>query len=84
MQQAHPQHHADRHPVVQQLIDKHGPILSGRMLSKAMGFTSLKAFNQARRRGNLGIKTFRIEGRRGLFAYTSDYLTWLDLRGTHE
>lgn len=59
------------------LIDRHGPLLGGITLAKTIGLPSLDALYQARRRGRLGIQTFKIDGRRGYFALTSDVADWL-------
>ncbi|WP_109477294.1 hypothetical protein [Paraburkholderia sp. C35] len=59
------------------LIERYGLLLSGCSLWKAIGFLSSSAFRKAASRGALPVKTFRIEGRKGLFAYTSDVATWI-------
>lgn len=63
--------------IEQDLLDRHGPLIGGEHLSQALGFVSLKAFRQARRRGRVDVHTFNIVGRRGSFALTSDVARWL-------
>jgi hypothetical protein len=84
MRQASSFHRSDQQGITRQLIESHGPIIPGPVLAKVMGFSTAQAFNQARRRGSLGIETFKISGRRGVFAYTADYLEWLARRGACE
>jgi hypothetical protein len=60
------------------LIERYGLLLSGCSLWKAIGFPSSSAFRKAASRGALPVKTFRIEGRKGLFAYTSDVARWIN------
>ncbi|EGD59872.1 hypothetical protein Y88_2311 [Novosphingobium nitrogenifigens DSM 19370] len=66
-----------------QIFKDHGPLLARDALARLMGFSNTKAFDQARRRGALGVKTFKIEGRKGVYALTSDYIAWLERRGQH-
>ena len=82
MRQVSSAHGNDQQSIAQKLIENHGPIICGATLSKVMGFPTTKAFNQSRRRGSLGIKTFRIEGRRGVFALTSDLAQWIEQLAT--
>lgn len=48
------------------LRNQHGPILGGADLSKALGYRSLAAFRQARRRGQVEVKLFSLPNRRGV------------------
>jgi hypothetical protein len=59
--------------VLAQIFKDHGPLLSREALATLMGFSSANAFDQARRRGVLGVKTFKIQGRKGVYALTTDY-----------
>lgn len=54
-----------------------GPLMRGEDLRKALGFPSATAFAQARRRGNLPVRTFLLENRRGCFCMTADVVAWL-------
>jgi hypothetical protein len=60
-----------------ELLSKHGSLLSGSDLSTLLGFPSISALNQAARRGKLGIRTFKVGGRPGRFALTLDVVDWL-------
>ena len=59
------------------MLAEYGPLLGGKELRNALGYSSPAAFWQARRRGNILVRTFRIEGRRGTFALTTDVARWL-------
>lgn len=56
---------------------KYGPLIGGADLVKVLGFRTRDAFYKARARGRLGVRTFHIEGRRGLFSTTQDVAHWL-------
>lgn len=59
------------------LRNQHGPILGGADLSKALGYRSLAAFRQARRRGQVEVKLFSLPNRRGVFALGIEVAQWL-------
>lgn len=59
------------------LKNQHGPILGGADLSKALGYRSLAAFRQARRRGQVEVKLFSLPNRRGVFALGIEVAQWL-------
>jgi hypothetical protein len=59
------------------LVEMYGPLLGNDLLAQALGFPSTSAFRQARRRGLLGVRTFKIAGRRGRFALTDEVATWI-------
>ncbi|AWW74444.1 hypothetical protein CD351_08400 [Erythrobacter sp. KY5] len=61
----------------QQLIRDHGPLLSGEDLWRTLGFRNANAFRQAKLRGQLGVKVFQVEHRRGTYAFTKDVAEWL-------
>jgi hypothetical protein len=56
---------------------QHGPILGGEDLSKALGYRSLAAFRQARRRGQVEVELFSLPNRRGVFALGLEVARWL-------
>jgi hypothetical protein len=56
---------------------RHGPILGGGDLAKAMGYRSLAAFRQARRRGQVEVALFSLPHRRGVFALGLEVAKWL-------
>lgn len=60
-----------------QLIDKHGPLISGEDLWKSIGFTSATAFKQAKSKGRLDIPVFSLPNRRGSYAFTEHVAEWL-------
>ena len=68
-------------PLFEQLYEdlraRHGPILGGADLAQAMGYRSLAAFRQARRRGQVEIALFTLPNRRGVFALGLDVARWL-------
>jgi len=57
--------------------NQHGPILGGADLSKALGYRSLAAFRQARRRGQVEVRLFSLPNRRGVFALGIEVAQWL-------
>ncbi|MEY4593462.1 MAG: hypothetical protein RIR18_2357 [Pseudomonadota bacterium] len=59
------------------LMNQHGPMITGKSLWEALGFTSGDAFRQAIVRKTLPIPVFSIENRRGKFALTKDVAIWL-------
>jgi hypothetical protein len=71
-----------RDAVESYLVDRFGPFLTGRSLWKAIGFQSASAFRKAAARGALPVRTFRIEGRQGLFAYSVEVARWISSVGS--
>lgn len=61
----------------QDLLSKHGPMMTGEDLSAALGYPSQDAFRQAVARKTIPIPIFGIEKRRGKFALTKDVAAWL-------
>ena len=59
------------------LLARHGPVLGGDDLARALGYRSQAAFRQARRRGQVDIALFSLPNRRGVFALTWVVATWL-------
>ena len=68
---------SQRDAIEHSLVERYGPFLTGRSLWKTIGFQSASAFRKAAARGALPIRTFRIEGRQGLFAYSVDVAKWI-------
>lgn len=54
-----------------------GPLLSGSNLQKALGYADRLEFEAAQRQGSLPVRTFAMEGREGVFAYSWDVACWL-------
>lgn len=74
--------------LVDQLYDdlqrRHGPMLGGMDLARALGYRSLAAFRQARRRGQVEVGLFTVPNRRGVFALGIDVARWLShMRQAH-
>jgi hypothetical protein len=59
------------------LLEKHGPLIGGKELACALGYPSLGAVREAKCRGRLPVKIFKIKNRRGHFALTTEIATWL-------
>jgi len=59
------------------LEQRHGSLLGGAALQRALGFTSGSAFRQACHRGVLPVAVFTIPNRRGRYALTHDVARWL-------
>lgn len=60
-----------------ELFDRHGPLMTGEYLAKALGYQSLEAFRIAVRRKTVPIHIFPIEKRKGKFALTKDVAKWV-------
>ena len=63
--------------LAEELLDTSGPLLSSTALWRTLGFPSSAAFRQAKARGELNVKVFKIPRRRGTFAFTRDVAQWL-------
>lgn len=59
------------------LLAKHGPLMSGEALSRALGHSSTASLRQAKHRGETAVPLFTVPNRRPLFALTSDVAHWL-------
>lgn len=62
------------------LVARHGPLLSGDALRRALGYPTLAAMRQSIARETFPVPTFLIDGRRGRFALTWDVARWLATR----
>ncbi len=60
------------------LQKQYGPTIGGNDLYQALGFRTYASFYRSQKIGMLGIHVFKITGRRGWFAATSDVAEWLD------
>lgn len=60
------------------LLREFGPLIGGVELQRALGFKSAVTFRRAARLGQLPVKVFEVQGRRGKFALTSDVARWLN------
>lgn len=61
----------------QALLERFGPLIGGADLRRALGFRSDVTFHRAARQGQLPVKVFKIEGRRGKYALTTEVAQWL-------
>lgn len=59
------------------LIDRHGPLLTGQPLHRALGYRSAAAFRQAVARNTVPVPVFSLENRRGKYALATDVADWL-------
>lgn len=60
------------------LITRFGPLLGGQELYSALGYKTYSAFHRSQQRGELGVHIFKLPGRRGWFALTTDVAMWLE------
>jgi len=60
-----------------EMLELHGPIISGAALYRALGFKTYAAFYRAQKAGGLGVRAFRLPGRRGLFVLTTEVADWI-------
>jgi hypothetical protein len=59
------------------LLARHGPMVGGTELHRALGYPSATAFRTALNRDQVPIQVFNIEYRRGKFALTKHVAAWL-------
>lgn len=59
------------------VVARYGLLVGSSVLTKALGFSSQSSFRQACRRGNISITMFKIKGRAGRFALSSDVAKWI-------
>lgn len=62
------------------LYQTYGPLISTKNIWHVLCYPSLAAYQQARLRGDLPVKEFSIEGRRGYFVFTEDVIKWLEFK----
>lgn len=60
------------HPDTSVLIERFGPLMCSKDVQQALRFGTAEGLRAARSRGRLPLAMFRLPGRRGLFARTSD------------
>lgn len=63
--------------LAEQLLTKHGPLMSGDELWRALGYSSVDAFRKARIQNRLEIDVFSLPNRRGTFAFTRHVADWI-------
>lgn len=69
--------HALARELEEDLLTRHGPIMSGKALSGALGYPTNSAFRQALARNTVPVPVFKIAHRRGKFALCKDVAIWV-------
>lgn len=59
------------------LVSKYGQLITSRDLVVELGFSTAAALRQSVHRNKLGFAVFKINNRRGRFAFTKDVAKWL-------
>lgn len=59
------------------LLDRYGPMVTGKDLSKLLGYPTQAAMRQSYSVGAVPISLFNIEKRRGKFALVKDIALWM-------
>jgi hypothetical protein len=54
------------------LMERYGPLLSANDLAEVLRFSGTLALDRSIQRGHLSLKTFHMQGRRGVFAHAND------------
>lgn len=70
--------------IIDDFLEKYGPLISGAQLVKVLGYQSDAAFRKALQRKLVPVNIFRIENRRGYFARCDDVAAWLASLGSGE
>jgi len=63
--------------IANELLSKHGPLITGQDLWSTIGFTSAAAFRQAKAQGRIEVPVFSLPNRRGTYAFTKHIADWL-------
>ena len=63
--------------VADELLEKHGPLITGEDLWATIGFKNARAFRQAKSQGRLDLHVFNLPNRKGNFAFTKHVADWL-------
>lgn len=58
-------------------LRRHGPIVGGAELRKSLGFRTPAGFQKARTQGTVGVRTFSMPGRQGVYAMTAEVCDWI-------
>lgn len=59
------------------LMTRYGPVLTGDVLIKALGYISKDAFRQSVIRKTVGVQLFEMDNRRGKYALTKEVASYL-------
>ena len=60
-----------------ELLEQHGPLITGKDLWGTIGFKNARAFRQAKSQGRLDLQVFTLPNRKGNFAFTKHVADWL-------
>jgi len=63
--------------IAHELLQNHGPLISGEDLWRTMGFSNAGAFRQAKAQGRIEVPVFSLPNRRGTYAFTKHVADWL-------
>lgn len=63
------------------LVERYGELIGGADLWRALGLKSERTFQRLAKANRLPVRTFALEGRRGLLARTRDVGAWLKSLG---
>lgn len=63
------------------LVERYGELIGGGDLWRALGLKSERTFQRLAKANRLPVRTFALEGRRGLLARTRDVGAWLESLG---
>lgn len=66
-----------RAALLDELEQRHGPVLGGADLAAALGHRSAASLRQARRRGQVAVVLFTLPKRKGYFALAREVADWL-------
>jgi hypothetical protein len=64
--------------ILQALLDKHGELMHGPALWRALGFRSERSFQRAVQCSQIDVALFTLPGRRGRYAKTREVAGWLE------
>lgn len=59
------------------LVERYGELIGGADLWRALGLKSERTFQRLAKENRLPVRTFTLEGRRGVMARTRDVAAWL-------
>jgi hypothetical protein len=69
---------AESDDILQTLLDKHGELMHGDALWRALGFRSERSFQRAVQCSQIAVTLFTLPGRRGRYAKTREVAGWLN------
>lgn len=59
------------------LMERYGPLLNANDLAEVLRFSGTLALDRSIQRGHLSLKTFHMQGRRGVFAHANDVAAYI-------